>query len=152
MGSFLVGRTPSLPFCSFLKLSCDLSSRYVYKKKIVLLPTKCKIRPFVGRQNDVNIHLSVPISLCYSATNLYTSVVYFNCSCRLVESALEAPCRILEIVSMAVTHINSSYARIFNAFWSPSPTPPPPTHTLFFAYYTRWKCIGGLTQPSHHST
>ena len=61
---------------------------YYLQKKIVLLPTKRKIRPFVGRQKDANIHWSVPTSLYDLAINLYTLVVHFIKFRRLVESAL----------------------------------------------------------------
>ena len=50
---------------------------YFLQKKIVLLPTKCKIRPFVRHQKDANIHWSVPTSLYDPVINLYTSVVHF---------------------------------------------------------------------------
>ena len=48
---------------------------YFLPKKSLLLPTYYEIRGLVGSQNGANIHMSVPTSLQYLATNLYTSVV-----------------------------------------------------------------------------
>ena len=47
------------------------------------------MRGLVGSQDGTNIHSSVPTSLYYLPTNLYTSVVDFLYVRRLVESALE---------------------------------------------------------------
>ena len=102
LGSFLDGRSKKrYNACGSVFSVSELhnSSRqyhYLFKchgiicryKKIVLLPTKRKIRPFVGCQKDANIHLSVPTSLYDPAINLYTSVVHFIKFRRLVESAL----------------------------------------------------------------
>ena len=85
----------SATFCSFLKLSCDLIRRYTVlyflPKKLFLLPTNDRITGLVGSQDGAKIHLSVPTSLYYLPTNLYTSVVDLIYVRRLVESALKAP-------------------------------------------------------------
>ena len=116
MGSFLVGRSKtrfnrpvevsflgvnditlvgSATCCSFLKLSCDLTRRYIVlyflTKRSFLLPTNHKIRGLVGSQNGTSIHWSVPISLQDPGINLYTSVVEFFNFRRLVESPLHTP-------------------------------------------------------------
>ena len=82
----------SATFFSNLKLSCDLIRRYIVlyflPTKSILLPTNDEITSLVGSQEGANIHWSVPTSLLYPPTNLYTSVddfIYFR---RLVESAL----------------------------------------------------------------
>ena len=64
---------------------------YFLLKKSLLLPTYYEIRGLVGSQNGANIHMSVPQSLQYLPTNLYTSVVDFIYFRRLVESPLEGP-------------------------------------------------------------
>ena len=61
---------------------------YYLLKKSLLLPTYFEIRGLVGSQNGTNIHMSVPKSLQYLPTNLYTSVVDFIYFRRLVESPL----------------------------------------------------------------
>ena len=53
------------------------------------MPTKYRIRPLVVCQNGPNINTSVPKSLQYPATNLFTSVVDFIYFRRLVEEALQ---------------------------------------------------------------
>ena len=115
MGSFLVGRSQkrynrpvelcflslrdrtlvsSTILCLILKLSCGLIGRhtvlYFLPKTPHLLATKYKIRPLVVRQNGSNIHWSVPTSLDYLPTYLYTSVADFIHVRRLVESALNS--------------------------------------------------------------
>ena len=50
-----------------------------------------KIRGLVGSQNGTNIHMSVPTSLQYLPTNLYTLVVVFIYFRRLVESPFICP-------------------------------------------------------------
>ena len=66
----------SATICLVIKLSCGIIFRYIVlyflPKGTLLLPTKYKIRGFVVHQNGVNIHLSVPTSLYYLATNLDT--------------------------------------------------------------------------------
>ena len=63
---------------------------YFSLKKSLLLPTYHEIRSFkiVGSQDGTYFHWSVPTSLYYLPTNLYTSVVDFINVRRLVESAL----------------------------------------------------------------
>ena len=63
---------------------------YIFPKQPLLLPTKCRIRGLVVRQNDTNPHLLVPTSLYYLQTDLYTSVVAFIYVHRLMESPFEA--------------------------------------------------------------
>ena len=80
--------------CLILKLSCGLFRRhtvlYFLPKTPHLLPTKYKIRPLVVRQNGANIHWSVPTSLHYLPTNLYTSVVDLIYVRRPMESPLQS--------------------------------------------------------------
>ena len=79
-------------FCLILKLSCGLIRRYTIlyflPKKSNLLSTNYKITGFVVCQNGAHIPSSVPKSLQYLVTNLYTSVVDFIYFRRLVEEAL----------------------------------------------------------------
>ena len=63
---------------------------YFLLKKSLLLPTNYEIRGLVGSQNGANIHMSVPKSLQYLPTNLYTSMVDFIFFWRLVESPLDS--------------------------------------------------------------
>ena len=62
---------------------------YFLPQNPLLRPTKHKIRALVGSQDGAYFHWSVPTSLCYLPTNLYTSVVDFIYVRRLVESALK---------------------------------------------------------------
>ena len=84
----------SATFCSVLKLSCDLIRRYTVlyflPKKSLLLPTNDIIRGLVVSQNGANIHTTMPISLFYLQTNLYTSVANYILFCSLVKWALYA--------------------------------------------------------------
>ena len=59
---------------------------YFLLRKSLLLPTE--IRGLVGSQDCAYFHWSVPTSLYYLPTNLYTLVVDFINVLRLVESAL----------------------------------------------------------------
>ena len=80
----------SARFCLIVKLSCNLICRYIVlyflPKKSLLLLTNYEIKGLVVSHNGTNIHLLVPTSLNYPATNLYTSVVdliYFRRSMEL---------------------------------------------------------------------
>ena len=59
----------------------------------LLRPTNHKIRASVGSQDGAYFHWSVPTSLCYLPTNLYTSVVDFIYVRPPVESALHPQTR-----------------------------------------------------------
>ena len=61
---------------------------YFLLKKSRLLQTYYKMRGLVGSQDGTYFHWSVPTSLFYLPTNLYTMVVDFINVRRLVESAL----------------------------------------------------------------
>ena len=65
----------------------------------LLRPTNHKIRALVGSQDGAYFHWSVPSSLCYLPTNLYTSVVDFIYVRPPVESALypNVVCRFCEM-------------------------------------------------------
>ena len=77
--------------------SCGLIRHYIVlyflPKPPHLRPTNYEIRGLVDSQNGANIHSSVPTSLHYLATYLYTSVVDFIYVCHLVESALDGTAR-----------------------------------------------------------
>ena len=64
---------------------CFLCLNYIFWLAVLLF----KIRGLDGSQKGANIHMSVPISLQYPPTNLYTSVVHFILFRRLVEYLLQ---------------------------------------------------------------